>query len=34
MKRRGYFAPALECKVFSSTGDDKSKNKMEYGEMW
>lgn len=34
VNRRGYFALALECNVFSSTGDDTSKNKMEYGEMW
>lgn len=33
VKRRGYFTLALECKVFSCTGD-KSKNKREYGEMW
>lgn len=33
-KRRGYFALALECKLFWSTGDDKSKNEREYGGMW
>ena len=34
LKRRGCCTFALECKVFSSTGDDKSANEKEYGEMW
>lgn len=34
VNRTGSFALALECKVFASTADDKSKNQREYGEMW
>lgn len=34
LNRRGYCAFALEYKVFSSTGEDRSANETEYSEIW
>lgn len=34
LNTRGCYALTPECKVFSSTGDDKSANEKQHDEMW